>query len=67
MAGPALTPQEQLKLRTQKLTNRKLRIASLGSDILSDPTTNVSPGSNNPASPHRTPKKYITFSLEELE
>uniref|UniRef100_A0A8C8MCA1 Nucleolar complex protein 3 homolog n=1 Tax=Oncorhynchus tshawytscha TaxID=74940 RepID=A0A8C8MCA1_ONCTS len=39
--GPALTPQEQLKLRTQKLTNRKLRIASLGSDILSDPTTNI--------------------------
>ncbi|XP_021431464.2 nucleolar complex protein 3 homolog [Oncorhynchus mykiss] len=41
MPGPALTPQEQLTLRTQKLTNRKLRIASLGSDILSDPTTNI--------------------------
>ncbi|XP_055746690.1 nucleolar complex protein 3 homolog [Salvelinus fontinalis] len=39
--GPALNPQEQLKLRTQKLTIRKLRIASLGSDILSDPTTNI--------------------------
>uniref|UniRef100_A0A4W5QV57 Nucleolar complex protein 3 homolog n=1 Tax=Hucho hucho TaxID=62062 RepID=A0A4W5QV57_9TELE len=41
VTGPALTPQEQLKLRTQKLTDRKLRIASLGSDILSDPTTNI--------------------------
>ncbi|XP_064849637.1 nucleolar complex protein 3 homolog [Oncorhynchus masou masou] len=36
VTGPALTPQEQLKLRTQKLTDRMLRIASLGSDILSE-------------------------------
>ncbi|KAM9559292.1 nucleolar complex protein 3 homolog [Salvelinus alpinus] len=41
VTGPALTPQEQLKLRTQKLTDRMLRIASLGSDILSEPTINI--------------------------
>uniref|UniRef100_A0A3P8ZG00 Nucleolar complex protein 3 homolog n=1 Tax=Esox lucius TaxID=8010 RepID=A0A3P8ZG00_ESOLU len=40
-ARPALTAQEQLKVRTQKLIDRKLRIASLGSDILSEPTTNI--------------------------
>lgn len=36
-----LTPEEQLKLRTQKLMERKLRIASLGSVILADPDSNV--------------------------
>ncbi|XP_055781714.1 nucleolar complex protein 3 homolog [Salvelinus fontinalis] len=41
VTGPALTPQEQLKLHTQKLTDRMLRIASLGSDILSEPTINI--------------------------
>uniref|UniRef100_A0A673ZVY2 Nucleolar complex protein 3 homolog n=1 Tax=Salmo trutta TaxID=8032 RepID=A0A673ZVY2_SALTR len=41
VTGPALTPQEQLKLRTPKLMDRKLRIASLGSDILSEPTINI--------------------------
>lgn len=40
-AGPALTPQEQDELRAQKLTDRKLRIAGLGSAILSDPTSNI--------------------------
>ncbi|KAI1886877.1 hypothetical protein AGOR_G00200310 [Albula goreensis] len=32
-----LSPQQQLQLRRQKLDDRKLRIASLGSSILSDP------------------------------
>ncbi|XP_026770351.2 nucleolar complex protein 3 homolog isoform X2 [Pangasianodon hypophthalmus] len=36
-----LTPQEQLKLRSQKLMERKLRIASLGSVILADPNSNI--------------------------
>ncbi|KAL0984147.1 hypothetical protein UPYG_G00137690 [Umbra pygmaea] len=40
-ARPTLTAEEQLKLRTQKLTEKKLSIASLGSDILSDPTNNI--------------------------
>ncbi|XP_046889100.1 nucleolar complex protein 3 homolog [Hypomesus transpacificus] len=39
--GPALTPQEQEKLRAQKLSERKLRIAGLGSAILSDPTNSI--------------------------
>lgn len=36
-----LTPEEQLKLRSQKLMERKLRIAALGSAILADPTCNI--------------------------
>ncbi|KAJ7987723.1 hypothetical protein DPEC_G00329450 [Dallia pectoralis] len=40
-ARPPLTTQEQQEVRTQKLTERRLRIASLGSDILSEPTTNI--------------------------
>ncbi|KAM6951572.1 nucleolar complex protein 3 homolog [Aplochiton taeniatus] len=36
-----LTPEEQEALRRQKLTERKLRIAGLGSAILSDPTNNI--------------------------
>ncbi|XP_067100906.1 nucleolar complex protein 3 homolog [Osmerus mordax] len=39
--GPALTPQEQEKLRAQKLSDRKLRIAGLGSAILSNPTNSI--------------------------
>lgn len=37
----ALSPQQQLQLRRQKLEDRKLRIAGLGSAILSDPTNNI--------------------------
>ncbi|XP_060795527.1 nucleolar complex protein 3 homolog [Neoarius graeffei] len=36
-----LTPEEQLKLRSQKLMERKLHIASLGSVILADPNSNI--------------------------
>lgn len=36
-----LTPEEQLKLRSHKLMERKLRIAALGSAILADPTANI--------------------------
>ncbi|KAJ8264366.1 hypothetical protein GJAV_G00148320 [Gymnothorax javanicus] len=37
----ALSPQQQLQLRRQKLEDRKLRIAGLGSAILSDPSNNI--------------------------
>ncbi|XP_061087385.1 nucleolar complex protein 3 homolog [Conger conger] len=40
-AMAALSPQQQLQLRRQKLEDRKLRIAGLGSAILSDPTVNI--------------------------
>uniref|UniRef100_A0A8B9RF29 Nucleolar complex protein 3 homolog n=1 Tax=Astyanax mexicanus TaxID=7994 RepID=A0A8B9RF29_ASTMX len=36
-----LNPEEQLKLRSQKLMEKKLRIAALGSAILADPTCNI--------------------------
>ncbi|KAJ8406822.1 hypothetical protein AAFF_G00297380 [Aldrovandia affinis] len=36
-----LTPQQQLRLRCQKLEDRKLHIAGLGSAILSDPISNI--------------------------
>ncbi|XP_072523779.1 nucleolar complex protein 3 homolog isoform X2 [Salminus brasiliensis] len=36
-----LSPEEQLKLRSQKLMERKLRIAALGSAILADPNSNI--------------------------
>ncbi|XP_051958764.1 nucleolar complex protein 3 homolog [Xyrauchen texanus] len=41
VSTPSLTPQEQLELRTQKLMERKLRIASLASAILADPHANI--------------------------
>ncbi|KAK3559945.1 hypothetical protein QTP86_029548, partial [Hemibagrus guttatus] len=37
----ALTPEQQLKLRSQKLVQKKLQIASLGSIILADPNPNI--------------------------
>ncbi|XP_048027321.1 LOW QUALITY PROTEIN: nucleolar complex protein 3 homolog [Megalobrama amblycephala] len=40
-SGPSLTPQEQLELRTQRLMEKKLRIASLSSAILADPHANI--------------------------
>lgn len=36
-----LTPEQQLRLRSKKLMERKLRIANLGSVILADPNPNV--------------------------
>ncbi|KAI5627412.1 nucleolar complex protein 3-like [Silurus asotus] len=36
-----LTSEEQLRLRSQKLMERKLRIANLGSAILTDPDSNI--------------------------
>ncbi|KAF4085340.1 hypothetical protein AMELA_G00116990, partial [Ameiurus melas] len=36
-----LTPEEQLKLRSEKLMERKLHIASLGSVILADPNSSI--------------------------
>lgn len=39
--GPVLSPSEQLDLRMQKLTEKKLRIAALGSAVLADPHVNV--------------------------
>uniref|UniRef100_A0A672PU38 Nucleolar complex protein 3 homolog n=1 Tax=Sinocyclocheilus grahami TaxID=75366 RepID=A0A672PU38_SINGR len=38
---PLLTPQEQLELRTERLTEKKLRIASLSSAVLADPHVNI--------------------------
>ncbi|XP_067286431.1 nucleolar complex protein 3 homolog [Pseudorasbora parva] len=40
-SGPSLTPREQLALRTERLTEKKLRIASLSSAILADPHVNI--------------------------
>lgn len=40
-SGPSLTPREQLELRFQRLTEKKLRIASLSSAILADPHVNI--------------------------
>ncbi|XP_043110025.1 nucleolar complex protein 3 homolog [Puntigrus tetrazona] len=40
-SAPLLSPQEQLALRTQRLTEKKLRIASLSSAVLSDPHVNI--------------------------
>ncbi|XP_067226221.1 nucleolar complex protein 3 homolog [Chanodichthys erythropterus] len=40
-SGPSLTPQEQLELRTQRLMEKKLRIASVSSAILADPHANI--------------------------
>ncbi|XP_058261907.1 nucleolar complex protein 3 homolog [Hemibagrus wyckioides] len=37
----ALTPGQQLKLRSQKLMEKKLQIANLGSIILADPNPNI--------------------------
>ncbi|XP_062858698.1 nucleolar complex protein 3 homolog [Trichomycterus rosablanca] len=37
----SLSPEEQMKLRSQKLMERKLRIASLGSAVLADPDSNI--------------------------
>lgn len=37
----SLTAEEQMKLRMQKLVERKQRIAILGSVILADPNANV--------------------------
>uniref|UniRef100_A0A671KPG0 Nucleolar complex protein 3 homolog n=1 Tax=Sinocyclocheilus anshuiensis TaxID=1608454 RepID=A0A671KPG0_9TELE len=39
--GPLLTLQEQLELRTRRLTEKKLRIASLSSAVLADPHVNI--------------------------
>ncbi|XP_056626651.1 nucleolar complex protein 3 homolog [Triplophysa dalaica] len=39
--GPVLSPSEQLDLRMQKLTEKKLRIAALGSAVLADPHVNI--------------------------
>lgn len=39
--GPTLSPSEQLDLRLQKLTEKKLRIAALASGVLADPHVNV--------------------------
>uniref|UniRef100_A0AAR2L2G8 Nucleolar complex protein 3 homolog n=1 Tax=Pygocentrus nattereri TaxID=42514 RepID=A0AAR2L2G8_PYGNA len=36
-----LTPEEHLELRSQKLMERKLQIAALGSAILADPNSNI--------------------------
>lgn len=38
---PLLTPQEQLELRAQKLTEKKLHMASLSSAVLADPHVNI--------------------------
>lgn len=38
---PLLTPQEQLELRAQTLTEKKLRMASLSSAVLADPHVNI--------------------------
>ncbi|KAG7492774.1 hypothetical protein MATL_G00017840 [Megalops atlanticus] len=40
-AMSVLSPQQQLQLRRQRLEDRKLRIAGLGSAILSDPMSNI--------------------------
>ncbi|XP_056101943.1 nucleolar complex protein 3 homolog [Rhinichthys klamathensis goyatoka] len=40
-SGPSLTPQEQLKLRTQRLMEKKLHIASVSSAVLADPHVNI--------------------------
>ncbi|XP_066521022.1 nucleolar complex protein 3 homolog [Hoplias malabaricus] len=37
----SLTPEEQMKLRSIKLAERKLHIANLGSAILEDPNSNI--------------------------
>lgn len=39
--GPTLSPREQLDLRLQKLTEKKLRIAGLSSAVLADPHVNI--------------------------
>ncbi|XP_078146909.1 nucleolar complex protein 3 homolog isoform X2 [Centroberyx gerrardi] len=40
-SAAALTAEERQQLRTQTLTEKKLRIAALGSAVISDPTSNI--------------------------